>query len=113
MQTRSRSHRSVSHKAACADSLHIPWPLPLISGRASTLDTYHITLIAPVSSPVCIFLQHIRRSRYKVVWDWGRTLYKWGAVSYSALQLYEHPWLVRALLCAIWTSSKMALGILV
>eukprot|EP00878_Enallax_costatus_P001384 GHUV01001534.1.p1 GENE.GHUV01001534.1~~GHUV01001534.1.p1 ORF type:complete len:271 (+),score=94.73 GHUV01001534.1:308-1120(+) len=56
---------------------------------------------------------HIRRSRYKVVWDWGRTLYKWGAVSYSALQLYEHPWLVRALLCAIWTSSKMALGILV
>lgn len=55
----------------------------------------------------------IRRSRYRVVWDWGRRLYRWGAISYSALQLYEHPWVVRALLCAIWTSSKMAMGLLV
>eukprot|EP00879_Flechtneria_rotunda_P012376 GHRR01012924.1.p1 GENE.GHRR01012924.1~~GHRR01012924.1.p1 ORF type:complete len:265 (+),score=82.12 GHRR01012924.1:518-1312(+) len=54
----------------------------------------------------------IRRSRYRVIWDWGRWLYRWGGVSYSALQLYEHPWVVRALVAAIWTSSKMTLGLL-
>jgi hypothetical protein len=54
----------------------------------------------------------IRRSRYRVIWDWGRSLYRWGAVSYSALQLYEHPWLVRAVVCGVWASSKMAFGVL-
>jgi hypothetical protein len=48
-----------------------------------------------------------------VVLDWGRWLYRCCAVSYSALQLYEHPWLVRAVVSAIWTSSKLAMGILV
>lgn len=56
--------------------------------------------------------QAIRRSRYRVIWDWGRSLYRWGAVSYSVLQLYEHPWLVRAVVAGVWASSKMALGIL-
>jgi hypothetical protein len=57
--------------------------------------------------------QAIRRRRYRVVLDWGRWLYRCCAVSYSALQLYEHPWLVRAVVSAIWTSSKLAMGILV
>lgn len=56
--------------------------------------------------------QAIRRSRYRVIWDWGRCLYRWGAVSYSALQLYEHPWLVRAVVAGVWASSKMACGVL-
>lgn len=55
----------------------------------------------------------IRRRRYRVVLEWGRWLYRACAVSYSALQLYEHPWLVRALVSGIWASSKLALGILV
>lgn len=61
---------------------------------------------------VLLVLQAIRRSRYRVIWDWGRSLYRWGAVSYSALQLYEHPWLVRAVVCGVWASSKMAFGVL-
>jgi hypothetical protein len=56
--------------------------------------------------------QAIRRSRYRAIWDWGRCLYRWGAVSYSALQLYEHPWLVRAVVAGVWASSKMAFGVL-
>lgn len=55
-------------------------------------------------------LATMRRSRYRVVWDWGRWLYRGAAVSYSALQLYEHPWLVRALVTALWTSGRLALG---
>lgn len=54
----------------------------------------------------------VRRSRYRAVWDWGRWLYRWGAVSYSALQLYEHPWVVRAIVAGVWASSRMALGFL-
>jgi hypothetical protein len=56
--------------------------------------------------------QSIRRRRYRVIWDWGRCFYRWGAVSYSALQLYEHPWLVRAVVAGVWASSKMAFGVL-
>eukprot|EP00775_Hariotina_reticulata_P013853 gene13853-13975_t len=54
----------------------------------------------------------IRRRRYRVIWDWGRWLYRATTVSYGALQLYEHPWVVRAVVAAVWTSSKMALGFL-
>ncbi|KAF8057106.1 osbI [Scenedesmus sp. PABB004] len=54
----------------------------------------------------------IRRRRYRVILDWGTWAYRCSAVSYSALQLYSHPWLVRAVVAAIWTSSKMALGFL-
>lgn len=61
---------------------------------------------------VCGCVQAIRRSRYRAIWDWGRCLYRWGAVSYSALQLYEHPWLVRAVVAGVWASSKMAFGVL-
>jgi hypothetical protein len=71
--------------------------------------------VVPPPPPVCIArarLQAIRRSRYRVIWDWGRWLYRWGAVSYSALQLYEHPWVVRAVVTAVWASSRMALGFL-
>ena len=70
-----------------------------------------VSHVLPVAV-LCAPLQAIRRSRYRVIWDWGRCLYRWGAVSYSALQLYEHPWLVRAVVAGVWASSKMAFGVL-
>lgn len=91
-------HTSMLNHAVPSRCLHL-----LLAGHAFVCDSPRVSHV----------LQSIRRSRYRVVWDWGRRLYRWGAISYSALQLYEHPWVVRALLCAIWTSSKMAMGLLV
>lgn len=50
----------------------------------------------------------VRRSKFKLVWDWGRWLYRWSAFSYGCISLYDNPWLVRALLGAIWTAAKAA-----
>ena len=44
------------------------------------------------------------------MWDWGKGLYRVGAVTYSAFSLYTNPWLVRAVLAAIWTASKVMTG---
>lgn len=49
----------------------------------------------------------LRRSRWRLVWGWGKVLYRSAAVSFSALQLYNNPWLLRAVLSALWTSSRL------
>lgn len=46
------------------------------------------------------------------MWDWGRYLYRWSAMAYSMVRLYDNPWLVRVVVSAIWASSKMAFGLL-
>jgi hypothetical protein len=42
-----------------------------------------------------------------MVWGWGKVLYRTAAVSFSALQLYNNPWLLRAVLSALWSSSRL------
>jgi hypothetical protein len=42
-----------------------------------------------------------------MVWSWGRLLYRSAAISFSALQLYSNPWLLRAVLSALWASSRL------
>lgn len=49
----------------------------------------------------------LRRSKWRMVWSWGRLIYRSAAVSFSALQLYNNPWLLRAVLSALWASSRL------
>ncbi|KAK9806476.1 hypothetical protein WJX73_001182 [Symbiochloris irregularis] len=55
-------------------------------------------------------LQALRKGRVRRLWEWGRCIYRCIAFSYGAFSVYENPWLVRALLAAIWTASKIILG---
>lgn len=55
-------------------------------------------------------LQAMRRSRFRQVWSWGTSLYRWSAVGYGAVQLVANPWLVRAVCTALWVSTQMAFG---
>ncbi len=44
------------------------------------------------------------------LWEWGRMLYRITAFSYGAFSVYENPWLVRAVLAALWTACRMLVG---
>jgi hypothetical protein len=44
------------------------------------------------------------------LWEWGRALYRITAFSYGAFSVYENPWLVRALLAALWTACRVMVG---
>jgi hypothetical protein len=37
-------------------------------------------------------VQQLHQSRWKLLLDYGRYLYRWSAIGYSAFQLYENPW---------------------
>jgi hypothetical protein len=99
------------HWLACSCTMHTPIthlhvsPQPTAQLPPHTITPTHTA--APSAS-----LQGLRRSKFRLVWDWGRYLYRWSAMAYSMVQLYEHPWLVRVAVSAIWASSKMALGVL-
>jgi hypothetical protein len=57
-------------------------------------------------------LQSLRKGRVRQLWAWGRFLYRGVAIGYSVFSMYENPWLVRAVLAAIWTASKMMVGMI-
>lgn len=66
------------------------------------------------SVSVCLRLcglrvQELRKGRVRRLWEWGRTIYRVTAFSYGAFSVYENPWLVRALLAALWTACRMLL----
>jgi hypothetical protein len=56
--------------------------------------------------------QELRQSRVRQAWRWGQSLYRAAAVTYSAFSLYTNPWLVRAVLAAVWTASRVLTGLL-
>jgi hypothetical protein len=72
----------------------------------------NIRILLLITPPVLAMsvLQEIRKSKFRLVWDWGRWLYRWSAIGYSAVSLYDNPWLVRAVVSAIWAASKFAFG---
>ena len=63
---------------------------------------------AALMAHVCTW-QELRKGRVRRLWEWGRTIYRVTAFSYGAFSVYENPWLVRALLAALWTSCRMLL----
>lgn len=58
-------------------------------------------------------MQELRRGRVRRLWEWGRCIYRCIAFSYGTFSVYQNPWLVRALLAAVWTASKVIIGALI
>ena len=57
-------------------------------------------------------MQDLQKGRVQQVWAWGRCMYRCIAFSYGAFSVYENPWLVRAVITALWAAGKVMLGIL-
>jgi hypothetical protein len=66
-------------------------------------------LSAEASAERDVFAQELRKSRVRRLWDMGRMIYRLTAFSYGAFSVYENPWLVRAVLAALWTASRVIL----
>jgi len=54
-------------------------------------------------------MHSLKQSRFKQLCAIGRHVYRWSALTYSALQMYQNPWLIQAILTAIWTFSRLSL----
>ena len=67
------------------------------------------TSVPQVAKGVC-WLQELKKGRVRRLWEWGRMLYRITAFSYGAFSVYENPWLVRAVLAALWTACRMLVG---
>lgn len=55
----------------------------------------------------------LRMNRIRRLWSWGKYLYRCAALGYSAFSMYQHPWIVAAVLRAMYTSSKFIVGSMV
>jgi len=42
--------------------------------------------------------KELRKSKVVLLWQWGSTIWRIGAMSYGAFTVYTNPWLVRTLL---------------
>lgn len=56
--------------------------------------------------------QDLRKGNVRRFWEWGRCAYRCIAFSYGAFSVYENPWLVRAVVTALWAAGKVMLGLL-
>uniref|UniRef100_A0A7S3QKI0 Uncharacterized protein n=1 Tax=Dunaliella tertiolecta TaxID=3047 RepID=A0A7S3QKI0_DUNTE len=54
-------------------------------------------------------LQGLKQTRFKQMCTYGRSAYRWSALTYSALQMYQNPWLIRAVITTIWAFSKLGM----
>jgi hypothetical protein len=54
--------------------------------------------------------KELRKSKVVVLWQWGSTIWRLGAMSYGAFTVYTNPWLVRTVLQATWCCSRLAIG---
>lgn len=52
-------------------------------------------------------LKTLKQSRFKRMCTFGRHAYRWTTLTYSALQMYQNPWLIQMLVTALWTFSRV------
>ncbi|PNH03918.1 hypothetical protein TSOC_009956 [Tetrabaena socialis] len=57
-------------------------------------------------------LKCLKRSRFRQALSWGGFVYRWTAYTASVLQMYQNPWLMRALLTALWATSRVSMRLL-
>ena len=94
------------------------------SSNPSKIKTIQVTPLAECLQTDCtglhvlallkstVHMQDLRKGNVRKFWEWGRCSYRCIAFSYGAFSVYENPWLVRAVVTALWTAGKVMLGML-
>eukprot|EP00892_Ulva_mutabilis_P004751 jgi/Ulvmu1/2648/UM014_0100.1 len=57
-------------------------------------------------------LKEMKKSRFRQLLVWGKYIYRGAAFAYSALMVYENPWLVRAVMTAMWSATAVVMQML-
>jgi len=60
-----------------------------------------------LQAALALTFNELRKGRLESMWAWGKTLYRYSAVTYGAYGLYTNPWVARASLQALWACAKV------
>lgn len=56
---------------------------------------------------VVMTMGELRKGRVRRLLDWGRSLYRLGAVGYGAFTMFSNPWVAKAVLAALWSCLRL------
>jgi hypothetical protein len=82
----------------------------LLIAHPESLQLTHKQLQCALSDAVKV----VRRSRMRRMWDWGRSLNRWGLWLYGASSIAANPalpWVLRAVGYGLWTAGRCAVGL--
>jgi hypothetical protein len=82
----------------------------LLIAHPESLQLTHKQIQGALSDAVKV----VRRSRMRRMWDWGRSLNRWGLWLYGASSIAANPalpWILRALGYGLWTAARCAIGL--
>mmetsp|Transcript_10566 Transcript_10566/g.34735 ORF Transcript_10566/g.34735 Transcript_10566/m.34735 type:complete len:100 (-) Transcript_10566:48-347(-) len=65
-----------------------------------------------VQSAIGTALGELQKGTARRIWDWGRVLYRCGAMSYGAFSVFSSPWVAKMILTALFGGSRYLLSIL-
>ena len=57
-------------------------------------------------------LAQLRRGKMRRLWDYGRTVHRWGVWLYGFGAMVENPWLIKALCVGLYTGGRVAIGLI-
>lgn len=57
-------------------------------------------------------MQDLKKTRFRQVLQWGRYAYRGATFAYSAFMVYENPWLVQAVVTALWSAGTVVVAAL-
>lgn len=49
----------------------------------------------------------MKKSTFSQVLTWGKYAYRGAAFAYSAFTVYQNPWLIRAVVAALWSAGSV------
>lgn len=57
-------------------------------------------------------VQDLKKTKFRQVLQWGRYAYRGATMTYSAFMVYQNPWLVRAVVSALWSAGTVVCAML-
>jgi hypothetical protein len=56
---------------------------------------------------VLLTMAELRKGRVRRLLDWGKSLYRVGAIGYGAFSMFTNPWVAKAVLAALWSCLRL------
>jgi hypothetical protein len=94
------------HPSLCCNACHRPPACPpdccavsLPEGRS--MDPKEL------QRAVAMTMAELRKGRVRRLVDWGKSLYRVGAIGYGAFSMFSNPWVAKAVVAALWSCLRL------
>lgn len=84
-----------------------PAPAAPALARAVSLPEARSMEPRQLQQAVVMTMAELRKGRVRRLLDWGRSLYRLGAVGYGAFTMFTNPWVAKAVLAALWSCLRL------